>query len=658
MLYNWQPFFLLPFLSPSLLGNNQLVSAARLPFRTNPTARQELTSLETTVDVPGLSDLAAYVCPNVAMANSVKRQNPGATTVAVPKNELQALLLQLQQMELAILVLLQQIMGNGGLDPLSPSALPSGAMVGTAGGVAVSVFNSSPPPSPFPSPSPSSVNLASPTSIDFAALSSDAASTPPVLPTANAAGACTRTYGISTTTLRSTITVTASIVTVTAFGNDTGVAASSTPSLTHEATSRTTALEYAVATSTSGGVFLQLSRSGAAPTTLTGFSNDTSVAASRRTSLAQEATLTTTALDSGVAASTSGGIVIQLSGSGAAPTTSDPAPPKYSGGTAPASGQNSTGYRFNAQSSKNVAVYFGQTPATGGTTLAAQCADPSVDIVILAFVISSADGGQYPAVNFGAACGGQTTEMISKAPGLLSCPQLATNITTCQSKYGKKVMLSIGGATSQISFPTAASASTFATTMWNLFGPPGNVDMGLRPFGTVQIDGFDVGEEALFPPIHDTAEPELTRGRSRQRRQPRRKLGHIRLDATQPLRLQQRSKDILPLLRAAMPLPRRLEPTSAAPPLRLRLGAVLQQPGVPDRRWGRVHRFRQTMEFSVGVINTGCEATAVRRCAGLQRGGELGVPGDGRAGGYAGCCEHCGGDGIAEFWRCDVLGRS
>jgi chitinase len=93
-------------------------------------------------------------------------------------------------------------------------------------------------------------------------------------------------------------------------------------------------------------------------------------------------------------------------------------------------------------------VYFGQTPVTGGTTLAAQCADPNIDIVILAFVISTSDGGQYPQVNFSAACGGQTVEITSQAPALLSCPKLATNITTCQSKYGKKVLLNMGGATS------------------------------------------------------------------------------------------------------------------------------------------------------------------------------------------------------------------
>ncbi|KAG0652566.1 Chitinase 3 [Hyphodiscus hymeniophilus] len=169
----------------------------------------------------------------------------------------------------------------------------------------------------------------------------------------------------------------------------------------------------------------------------------------------------------------------------AVPSLVDPGSPQIS----------KTNYTFNAQSSKNVAVYFGQSPVTSDTTLALQCADPDIDIVILAFVTASSDGGQYPQINFGPACGGQTAEMASDAPGLLSCPQLAADITTCQTKYGKKVFLSIGGATGQISFTTAASAGSFATMLWNLFGPPGNIDSGLRPFGDVQLDGFDVDNE-------------------------------------------------------------------------------------------------------------------------------------------------------------------
>jgi hypothetical protein len=130
---------------------------------------------------------------------------------------------------------------------------------------------------------------------------------------------------------------------------------------------------------------------------------------------------------------------------------------------------------------------------TDTTTLEAQCADPGIDIVILAFVISVSDGGSYPSINFGAACGSQTAEMIKEAPGLLSCPQLEADIQTCQSTYGKKVLLSIGGATAQIAFSAPKQATSFANVLWQLFGPTGGVDVGLRPFGSAVIDGFDVG---------------------------------------------------------------------------------------------------------------------------------------------------------------------
>ncbi|PMD44920.1 glycoside hydrolase family 18 protein [Hyaloscypha variabilis F] len=156
-------------------------------------------------------------------------------------------------------------------------------------------------------------------------------------------------------------------------------------------------------------------------------------------------------------------------------------------------------YEFNATSSTNIAVYFGQTAATGATSLLAQCADPNIDIVILAFVLQQLDGGAYPQLNFGAACGGQTPTMAAKAPGLLYCPDLAGNITACQRGYGKKVLLSIGGASSNIKFTNAAQAKKFAGVLWDLFGPPGSIDPTLRPFGTVEVDGFDIDNEDNFP---------------------------------------------------------------------------------------------------------------------------------------------------------------
>jgi hypothetical protein len=163
-------------------------------------------------------------------------------------------------------------------------------------------------------------------------------------------------------------------------------------------------------------------------------------------------------------------------------------------GSNPPISTSTSSYVFNSQSTQNVVVYFGQTPVTGETTLVAQCADPSIDIVILSFVISQNYQGKYPLVNFGAACGGQTQTMSAQAPGLLSCPNLESYIQQCQQIYGKRVLLSIGGAASALSFSDASEATDFGNILWQLFGPPGQIDFDLRPFGNASIDGFDVGE--------------------------------------------------------------------------------------------------------------------------------------------------------------------
>lgn len=78
------------------------------------------------------------------------------------------------------------------------------------------------------------------------------------------------------------------------------------------------------------------------------------------------------------------------------------------------------------------------------------------------------------------------------ATGMLECGQMATDIATCQSS-GKKVLLSLGGATAQTAFTGDDQAKTFASTLWDLFGAGTGLDAGLRPFGNTKIDGFDVG---------------------------------------------------------------------------------------------------------------------------------------------------------------------
>jgi hypothetical protein len=227
------------------------------------------------------------------------------------------------------------------------------------------------------------------------------------------------------------------------------------------------------------------------------------------TTLLSTSTLTETATVTADLTTTTETITISAAAPSLQPTTSLAAAQVLTSTTQPAAAaapsfppaQPSTPpYTFNATSPSNVAVYFGQTPATASTSLEAQCADPNTDIVILAFVIGQLDGGPYPSINFGAACSGQTPLMASKAPGLLSCPELAGNITACQRGWGKKVLLSIGGGEgSNIKFASEKAAKSFAGMLWGLFGPTGGVDEGLRPFGGVEVDGFDIGLFCSFP---------------------------------------------------------------------------------------------------------------------------------------------------------------
>jgi len=159
------------------------------------------------------------------------------------------------------------------------------------------------------------------------------------------------------------------------------------------------------------------------------------------------------------------------------------------------SSSSSGSYTFNPDSSSNVAVYYGQSGATGQVSLSKLCQDPSVDIVVLAFLTTFFGPGGMPSLNLGSSCGGQTSQMASMgATGLMSCPTLASQITQCQSS-GKKVLLSLGGSIATSAFSSDSQATQFASTLWNLFGAGTGLDAGLRPFGDVRVDGFDVDNE-------------------------------------------------------------------------------------------------------------------------------------------------------------------
>ncbi|KAK0108988.1 hypothetical protein ONS96_002825 [Cadophora gregata f. sp. sojae] len=457
MRYHWRLFVSVLSFS-CLLGYGQFVLGARIPTRQVEVARRGVDSA--VVDVPKLEIFQQYVCPK--SADMVKRQS---TTITVPKSELRNLLLQIRLLELQLI----DILLNDGTD--TGNGNPSDIAVPTflTGVISSSVTTTIP--------------LASLSSAVDSALSSLTSATSPSstvvsLTDSSESPAAVRTVRVTRTTTATTITITATAIFNTTAQNV--AAPSTTTALFSNSTNTTTVAGFNTTTSVPVGLSSRL----AVSITTTEASSETS-GFPELSSTFLEVTISQGSSETPSPSTTStlpGGGFIEVT-STASPTAALPVP------TAPA-----TDYAFNALSQSNVAVYFGQTVITGTTSLEAQCADPNIDIAILAFVISQLDGGIYPTVNFGAACGGQTEEMLAQAPGLLFCPELAGNISTCQKTYGKKVFLSVGGATSQISFTGEDQARNFGDVLWNLFGPPGNVDSGLRPFGEVEVDGFDIGE--------------------------------------------------------------------------------------------------------------------------------------------------------------------
>jgi chitinase len=75
------------------------------------------------------------------------------------------------------------------------------------------------------------------------------------------------------------------------------------------------------------------------------------------------------------------------------------------------------------------------------------------------------------------------------------------DIKTCQTQYGKTILLSIGGATyTERGFTSESAAQTAADTVWSLFGSNSSSSSSSpsstpRPFGSAVIDGFDLDFE-------------------------------------------------------------------------------------------------------------------------------------------------------------------
>lgn len=154
----------------------------------------------------------------------------------------------------------------------------------------------------------------------------------------------------------------------------------------------------------------------------------------------------------------------------------------------------------------NVAVYYGQSDETSNLPLESLCNDSNIDIVILAFLTTLQGPGGWPTLDIESNCGPPTkAQLQTGASGLIDCVSdgFAHQISQCQAQ-GKKVLLSIGGANGNIEIQDPDTAREMAHTLWDLFLGGGNTTTnGIRPFGSVTLDGIDIGTSILFSGSQD-----------------------------------------------------------------------------------------------------------------------------------------------------------
>ncbi|KAK0756450.1 hypothetical protein N5P37_011103 [Trichoderma harzianum] len=142
-------------------------------------------------------------------------------------------------------------------------------------------------------------------------------------------------------------------------------------------------------------------------------------------------------------------------------------------------------------------VYWGAEDDS--TTLANVCADPSYDIVNLAFLSRFFAGGGYPELSLSTLGGPSAAQKSAGATNLQDGTSLVPAIQACQAA-GKLVILSMGGAVdfSAVTLTGDAQGQQIADTVWNLF-LGGTANPTLRPFGSVKLDGVDLDNETGNP---------------------------------------------------------------------------------------------------------------------------------------------------------------
>ncbi|KAJ6261318.1 Endochitinase [Drechslerella dactyloides] len=158
---------------------------------------------------------------------------------------------------------------------------------------------------------------------------------------------------------------------------------------------------------------------------------------------------------------------------------------------------------WDPNSRSMTAVYWGQNGGasvdpTKQENLLTTCQNKDIDIVVVSFVTKFKGKSNYPIINLSNQCGGYLplAEDRKKNTDILNCPDIGTMITECQKVHGKKVLLSLGGATYQDKgWASPADARSSANEIWAMFGYYKGAPFKYRPFGDAVVDGFDLDFE-------------------------------------------------------------------------------------------------------------------------------------------------------------------
>lgn len=145
--------------------------------------------------------------------------------------------------------------------------------------------------------------------------------------------------------------------------------------------------------------------------------------------------------------------------------------------------------RDGSGSGNQIVAYWGHTPGNGNSSLSDLCQQSAFDTLIIGWILDFSQPDGLPSFDFGTGC---TNTSSANSTDTSLCHTRAADISLCQG-LGKKIFLSVGGSSSNITFETHQSAVDAAEKLWMLFGDDASSAVE-QPFPGISVDGFDFGK--------------------------------------------------------------------------------------------------------------------------------------------------------------------